>query len=133
MPPPEPFHSPYSINWEDAIESMVATLGPPGPPVLLCSTLDERGFVGPGDCFDLDESPPSADVLVHLAVKLGAPAILCGSRATRSVLEPEECDYNLTSWLTTTAKARGLVLFEHILVQGKTFRFMRHSIEGDLC
>ena len=131
--PSKPFRSPYSVTWEEAIESMVATLGPPGPPVLLCSTLDERGFVGPGDCFALDESPPSGDVILHLALKLGAPAILCGTRATRSVFEPEECDYNLTRRLTTIARVGGIVLTEHVLVKGKIFRFMRQSIEGDLC
>lgn len=129
----EPFRSPFSTTWEDAIEAMVATLGQPGPSVLLCSTLDERGFVGPGDCFSLADSPPSPDVLLHLALKFGAPAIMCGSRATRSVYEPEECDYDLTHWLTAAARSAGLFLFEHVLVDGRTFRLMRHSIEGDLC
>lgn len=133
MPRGEAFRSPYRIRIDDAIECMVATLGEPGPHVLLCSTLDERGFVGPGNCFALDEALPSVDVVFHLALSLGAPAVLCGSRATHSVLEPDERDFELTRWLLAGAAMNSVFLDEHILVQGKMFRAMKESIERDDC
>lgn len=133
MPTRKAFRSPYRITVGDAIECMVATLGRPGPDVLLVSTIDERGFVGPGDCFDLSKTFPSAEVVFQLPLSLGAPIVLCGSRATHSVLEPDERDLELTRWLLAGAEKYGIVLDEHILVHGQTFRVMRASAEEGLC
>lgn len=133
MAPRKTFRSPYRITVGDAIDCMVATLGRSGPDVLLVSTIDEQGFVGPGDCFDLSKTFPSTEVIFQLPVSLDAPLVLCGSRATRSVLEPDERDLELTRWLLAGAEKYGVVLDEHILVQRQTFRFMRESIEEGLC
>lgn len=120
------------IPWDQAAAAMVAVLGTEGPPILLVSTLDEDGYVGPGDCFSLAETHPSPEVVTHLATKLRAPAILCGTRATRSVLEPDESDIALTHWLIGAAQHSGCELFEHVLVQGQTFRLMRESLADGL-
>ena len=112
---------------------MVLTLAPPGPDVLLVSTIDEQGFVGPGDCFALSEPLPSAEVIFQLPVSLGAPMVLCGSRAAHSVLEPDERDLERTRWLLAAAEKYGVVLDEHLLVHGETFRLMRESVEEGFC
>lgn len=133
MPARKTFRSPYRITAGEALECMVVTLGRPGPDVLLVSTIDEQGFVGPGDCFELSNTLPSAEVIFQLPVSLGAPAVLCGSRATHSVLEPDERDLERTRWLLAGAEQYGIVLDEHVLVQQETFRLMRESIEEGLC
>ncbi|HWC14116.1 MAG TPA: hypothetical protein VG929_05930 [Actinomycetota bacterium] len=126
------FRSPSGITILDAIECMVATLGPPGPNVLLCSTVDKDGIVGPGNCFDLRGAPPSYDCVFQLAASLGAPAVLCGSRAAHSLLEPDDADFRLTRWLMDGAVRSNISLAEHIIVKDDMFRVMKKSLEEGL-
>lgn len=128
----ESFRSLFQISVSDAIECMVATLGPPGPDLLLLSTIDDAGHIGPGDCFDLSETLPSPELVFQLAVAIGAPAVLCATRATLSVFDPGEKDLERTRWLIKGASEHGLALDEHILIAGGTFRAMRESIEEGL-
>jgi hypothetical protein len=118
---------PIRVSIVDAIECMVAVLGSDGPPILLCSTVDDDGFVGPGNAFSLENGWPSAEVLLELPRRIGATAMLFGSRATRSVFDPDDRDTTLFAYLEETTEAAGIFLVEHVLIRENTFRLMREA------
>jgi hypothetical protein len=103
---------------------MVHVLGSGGSPILLCSPVDARGFVGSGDAFSLDAGWPSADVLFEFPRRVSASAVLFGSPATHSVFDPDECDTKLYRYLKSSAASYGIALLEHVLVAGNMFRLM---------
>jgi hypothetical protein len=111
----------------DAIELMVAVLSDSREDVLLVSTVDAEGFVGPGDCFSLDKGPPSPEVLFELTRRTKAAGILCGSRATRSVFDPDEADTQLFEHLLSESMIARVLLIEHLLVKEHMVRFMREA------
>lgn len=115
------------VDLVDAIELMVHVLSEQGRPVLLVSTVDHNGFVGPGDCFSLAEGFPSAEVLFELARRTDTFGILCGSRATGSVLEPSAEDDRLYRHLLEGSADTGFPLIDHVLIGNRMFRFMRET------
>ena len=127
MPGAAPGVEPIRVPIVDAIECMVAVLGSDGPSILLCSTVDDDGFVGPGNAFSLEGGFPSADVLLELPRRFGADAMLFGSRATRSIFDPDELDTRLFGYLEHATRKAGIYLVEHVLVRGNTFRLMREA------
>jgi hypothetical protein len=111
---------------------MVDVLGARCQNLLLCSTLDGNRSVGPGDCFSLHDGLPSETALFELPKRLGAAAVLIGTTAVRSVLEPDAADIALTRRLIAAGVATGIPVLEHILVKDNRFRLMRESLEGGL-
>ena len=117
---------------EEAIESMVHVLGMRKEALLLCSTLDENAFVGPGNCFSLEKGLPSDEVLFEFPKRIGAHALLIGSRASASVLIPQRSDIDLTRRLIAAGNKAHIPVLEHVLVEGSQFRLMRASLEEGL-
>lgn len=111
----------------EAIQLMIAVLGDGSEPILLASSVDRLGYVGPGDCFSLESGLPSPEVLTHFLEWTGAPGILFGSRASRSVFEPDEADLALHRHLLKATQAAGAMLVDHLLVKGDLVRFMKDS------
>lgn len=118
---------PYRIRVPlvDAIELMVGVLGAGWEPILLASSVDAWGYVGPGDCFSLEDGFPSLEVLSHFVHWTGATGILFGSRATHSVFEPDDVDTALHQHLLTATEAAGATLVDHLLVKDDLVRFMK--------
>lgn len=121
--------SPYRIRVPlgEAIRLMIAVLGQGSEPILLVSSVDELGDVGPGDCFSLEDGPPSQDLLAHFISWTEAPGVLFGSRATRSVFDPDEFDLHLHQQLLSATEAAGATLVDHLLVKGDIVRVMKKS------
>lgn len=115
----------------DAIECMVHVLGIGSDSILLVSTVDDGGYVGPGDSFSLSSGVPSPDVLFHLHRQVGASSVLFGSRAALSIFDPEQTDVHLTRSLLSAAHFAGIDVVEHVLVSGNSFRLMLESLENN--
>jgi len=108
---------------------MVAVLGPGDWPVLLCSPIDAEGFVVAGNHFSLDRDLPSDEVLMELPRRKNAIAVLFGSPASGTVIEPDPTDIALTRRLIAAGEKAGIPVDEHILVERNAFRIMRGSLE----
>lgn len=114
----------------DAIDCMVAVLAPRDEPVLLVSTVDDRGLVGPGEALSLNSGLPDDDSLFCVARSVSAHAVLFGSRAARSVFDPEREDVELTAALLQATDREGIEVIEHVLVEGPRFRLMCESLRN---
>lgn len=115
----------------DAIEAMALALRD-RPGVLLLSTVMPDGFVGVGESFWLSRGLPSLEVLSELPRRAGAAGVLFGSRATGSVLEPDEFDERLFLYLRDVSRESGLMLVEHVLVSGDMIRLMGEADDESL-
>lgn len=133
MLPDLPAYPPFRTRIEvaDAIDAMVAVLGPPSDGnegILLLSSVDQDGFVGPGEALSLVNGIPTDDQLLRIPRSVGASAVLFGSRATLSVFDPETLDVELTRCLLRAGDRAGIPVVEHVLVDGPRFRLMRDSL-----
>ena len=123
------------IEVADAIDAMVAVLGSPSDGnegILLLSSIDQDGFVGPGEALSLVNGIPTDDQLFRIPRSVGASAVLYGSPATRSVFDPDPRDVELTKRLLHAGDRTGITIVEHVLVDGPRFRLMCESLRDSL-
>lgn len=112
----------------DAVEAMTFVLRD-RPQVLLLSTVMPDGYAGVGESFWLGQGLPSREVLFELPRRAGAVGVLFGSRATGSVLDPDEFDERLFHYLMDGSRDSGFTFVEHVLVEDNMIRLMGEAAD----
>ncbi|HEU4488028.1 MAG TPA: JAB domain-containing protein [Actinomycetota bacterium] len=115
------------VKPEDAIESLVKIIGGVDAEIVFVTCIDDNGDVSDSECFASATEPKNSlplDELFYLAEQMGAPAVMFTSTSSGPITELHECDVDFTRRLIEGGRERGIIVHDHILVEGDTFRIM---------
>lgn len=112
---------------EDAIDNLVRIVGGLDAEIVSVTCIDLHGKATDSECFASNTEPKNAlplDELFYLPEQMGALAVMFTSTSSGPIEELHDCDVEFTRRLIEAGRERGILVYEHILVEGDMFRIM---------